>query len=296
MEPTDSCHPIHSAPLGLKRSSILFSLLILLFVASCDLLHESTPPGHTNPIDPSNQNYEPPKAAIVAGPTQNETVTSDTVRFQWVGNLPDSLMQFNCQVDYYPWSGWTSSTETTYTYFDEGVHTFSLKSRYLTGDEQKSPVSVQFTVDAVQGPALMFVPRKTLAATDSLFESEITVEEATNFAGARVQIQYDISVFAVDTVIAYEDSRNILLKNGGTLIDFLQVDRNNGTISLDMAVAGANPGDVSGTGPLGRVRFRVLATAPQTAGFGFTSLSGLRTSGNVTVPMNALVSEVVVIK
>ena len=272
--------------------------LVLLFV-SCDILTNPPPPDRKNPIDPANPNYKQPKAEIISGPADNSTVSDTVVTFQWQGNQPDSVIRFSYRLDSNPWSTPDSSKQKTFSYLDEGVHTFGVKASYLTNIQQDTATSRTFTVDAVKGPALMLVPRKTDIALGSSQQPqpEIYVEEATDLGGAKIVIEYDNTKFDVDSVQVYDDARSILKKNGGTLVNFVDIDRANGVATLSLAVVGGSVQSVSGTGPVGKIWLKLKAVlTPQDLRINFASTSSLRDGNNNVVPIKALVSEVIQIR
>ncbi len=98
----------------------------------------------------------------------------------------------------------------------------------------------------------MFVPRRAEVERGSDFDSDVYVEESTDFAGVKVVIEYDTMSFSFVSAEVYRDrDKSILLKNGGTIIDF--VDFEVGRVIISVAVAGAQPENVSGSGPIASV-------------------------------------------
>jgi len=274
----------------------LYIFLIALVFISCNIVTEPPPPERENPIDPKSPVFQPPKAEIIDGPSNNSIVTEHTVTFKWRGNQADSLMLFSYKLDNQNWSNWSNVKEATFTYLDEGKHTFMVKAKYINNIEQEEPAKVEFTVDAVKGPALMFRPRKVESSVGQSFDVEILVEEATNFAGLKTVITYD-NLFDVEYVQIYKDSVSLLLKNGGNIIDFVAIDKTNRKIEINVAVAGGNPADVNGTGRIGRIRFKVLSGSGETKTISFDSANSImRDSENRTVEIKELVQGIVVVR
>ena len=81
-------------------------------------------------------------------------------------------MLFSYKLDNQNWSNWSNVKEATFTYLDEGKHTFMVKAKYINNIEQEEPAKVDFTVDAVKGPALMFRPRKVEITAGQYFDVE----------------------------------------------------------------------------------------------------------------------------
>lgn len=269
--------------------------MLAIVFAGCNVITEPPPPERENPIDPRNPNFQPPRAEIISGPADNSTVTEHTVTFKWRGNQADSLMLFSYKLDNQNWSEWSNVKEVTFAYLDEGKHTFYVKAKYLNNIEQQQPTQVNFTVDAVKGPAIMFVPRKVEVRPNSSFDAEVYIEEAVDFAGVKIIISYNQLYFDVEDVQVYKDSKSILLKNGGSIIDFVNIDKRDGKVEMNLAVAGGNPTDVNGTGPIGKVRFKVLSdvSSGTNSEIRFDNRSIMRNSNNQTVQIKELVPEVV---
>lgn len=272
-----------------------YVFLVFLTLVGCNIVTEPPPPERENPIDPKSPAFQPPKAEIISGPSDNSTVSEHTVTFKWRGNQADNLMLFSYKLDNQPWSEWSNAKEVTLSYLDEGRHTFMVKAKYVNNIEQQTPTQVNFTVDAVKGPALMFVPRKVETRSNLSFDTEIYVEEASDFAGVKIVILYNTSVFDVENVQVYKDSKSILLKNGGNIIDFVSVNKGAGKVEINLAVAGGNPTDVNGTGPIGKIRFKVLphVSSGTSSEIKFDNSSTMRDSNNQTVQIKELVPEVV---
>ncbi len=269
-------------------------LAVFIFVG-CNVITEPAPPERRNPIDPQNPNFQPPRAEIISGPSDNSTVTTHTVTFQWRGNQADSLMLFSFKLDNQNWSEWSQNKKVTYEYLDEGKHTFYVKAKYVNNIEQQTPTVINFTVDAVKGPSLMFVPRKSVVDKGSVFEVVIFAEEFVNFAGAKIVVNYDSSLLQLYNVEVYKDTRSILLKNGGTIIDFVETET--GKVIMNIAVAGGNPNNVSGTGAIGSLRFKVKDNAlSQRTNIIFTNETVIRDSDNNKVQIKELVQGIVEIK
>jgi len=271
----------------------VFVIFAFIFF-SCNLVTQPPPPERENPIDPKNPNFQPPKVEIISGPKEGDILANHTVTFKWRGNQADSLMLFSYRLDYGTWSPWSSQNEVTFTYLDEGKHTFEVKAKYINNIEGQV-LSINFTVDAVKGPAFMFFPRKSEVSQGSSFDSEIYIEEGANFAGAKIVIEYQQAVFTLENIEIYNDARSIMLKNGGTLIDFVNTNTA-GRVEINVAVAGGSPENVNGTGAIGKVRFRANPGYGGNYEIKFGGESKLRDADNNDIQIKNMVSKVVVIK
>jgi len=270
------------------------SLLFVFIFFGCNLITQPPPPERGNPIDPQNPNFQPPRVEIISGPKEGDVLPNHTVTFKWRGNQADTLMLFSYKLDNENWSPWSNQKEVTFTYLDEGKHTFYIKAKYVNNIEGQA-LEINFIVDAVKGPAIMFFPRKSEIDQGYSFDSEIYVEEAINFAGAKIVIEYQQSVFTLESVEIYKDARSIMLKNGGTLIDFINANTP-GKVEINIAVAGGNPENVNGTGAIGKIRFRANPGYGGNYEIKFGNESKLRDANNNDVQIKNLVSKVVVVK
>ena len=62
------------------RRILLFSSVLFI---SCDIPTFEV----DNPYDPQNPTYVSPSVTIKSGPSNGETITTETVAFSWVGNI-----------------------------------------------------------------------------------------------------------------------------------------------------------------------------------------------------------------
>ena len=52
-----------------------------------------------------------------------------------------------------------------------------MKGRYSTGEEDESPATIGFTVDAIQGPALACYPRRHITGANNSVAFQLMAEE-----------------------------------------------------------------------------------------------------------------------
>jgi len=272
-------------------------IYLSVFCIACNILNSPSPPQRNNPTDPANPNYQAPLVEITAGALNNTTILTDSVTFQWRGNLSDDQMLFSYKLDNNNWSPYNQQKKIVLDLLDEGPHTFSAKAKYLNNTEQQTPTQISFTVDAVKGSALKIVPKKTTVARNGVFEVELFTEEAADFAGAKVVMQYDKNILDLDvTPEIYKDSKSVLLKNGGSIIDIVEIDKVNGLITLNLAVAGGTTTNVNGTGALAKLRFKVITSLATTTEIKILESSSLRKNDNTQVMLNAKGSSTVIIQ
>lgn len=260
----------------------------------CDLADTPSTPVRSNPTDPSSPSFQPPKASITKGLTVGAVLTDHSTVVEWTGNLSDDQMQFSFRLDSGNWSVYSAGRTATFELLDDGEHLFAVKARYLNQVEQVSPTTAPFSVDAVKGPAIHWIPRKTIVNRNNVFDVEIGLEEVTEVAGAKIMIQYDKAKFTLEALPeVYKDSKNFMLKNGGNLIEIVENNITAGTVTYNLAVTGGQPAFVSGSGKLGKLRFRAVAAGGTRQQITVAKESLLRKSDNTVIPIQTIVNAIV---
>lgn len=270
------------------------SIVGVVLLWGCDLANTPSTPTRNNPTDPSSPTFQSPNAVISKGITSGEILANHSTTIEWTGNLSDDQMLYSFRMDSSNWSLFSVGKSASYELLDEGQHLFTVKARYLNQVEQPTPTTVPFSVDAVKGPAVLCTPRKTSIIKNNTFDVEIGLEEVNEVAGVKIMIQYDKTKFSLEAVPeVYKDSKSILLKNGGSVIDIVDINSVTGTITFNLAVAGGNPAFVSGSGKLGKLRFRALANSGTRQQITVGTESLLRKSDNTVIQIQATVNAIV---
>ena len=148
-----------------KTNKTSFLILSLLLFLSCDA--ELV----TNPLDEEGSEYVEPETTITVTDLDGSTLATSTVTIGFEGN--DEVIEYSYNLDSSGYSDWSSSTSATLDYLDEGLHTFSVKGRYASMEEDETPASISFTVNAVTGPALMFYPRRAITSQNNIVTLQI---------------------------------------------------------------------------------------------------------------------------
>ncbi|UCD37149.1 MAG: hypothetical protein JSW54_09975 [Fidelibacterota bacterium] len=225
--------------------------LVLVLVAgwwSC-----VSPPGEPefdNPLDPEGDDYIDPITTIVTTPPG--TVYESSVTISWQGS--HELLEFSWRLDSQSWSAWASDTSITLEYLDEGDHLFEIKSRYATGEEETSPVQVEFTVDAVYNQSLLLYPYRVELVSGQPLEVQLQAHDMPSLTGVEVTLAYDGTSLQPDTAL----TGPFLAKDGGTTITFSEVGE---TWNVSTGVAQGPATGVSGSGTIITFRFDVLRVA-----------------------------------
>ncbi|MFA4907870.1 MAG: cohesin domain-containing protein [archaeon] len=240
-------------------------------------------PGADNPLDPDNPGFIEPAVTIVSGPEYDETVKTHTVTF--ILRLNETASEFTYKLNDGLWSAWQADTTVTLTYLDEGIQEFHFKARNAAGIEQETTDSTYFIVDAVTGPALMFVPRKVIVQQNENFSVEIWAEEVSNLAGTTVEIPINNSEIEFVSADIYESSESFLGKDAGVLV----VNEGSPGESLFRATQYrvGQPATVSGSGSLMRLTFRFKGA--QSTQLAFSSNCAMLDSAMQAIPIQELV-------
>ena len=248
----------------------LLKLYPILFFLSC--AEEFVP---ENPIDPENPSYIPPIVSIVNGITFGETVTSENLSIEYSGN--ESSMLFRTRLDTSNWTGWSNNLFVTLNYMDEGEHEFWLQGKYTTGDTSET-ISVPFTVDAVDGPSLMFFPRRITATQGETVTFSIMAEEVYDLAGLETVLEFDpakVTLMSVSSAGLFDET--------GDPIFFYEHNESQGRLTVTAAVWGDESPAFTGTHPIAIISFRADRTGNISIDFGETSIFRDPNNLNITV-------------
>jgi len=254
-----------------------YILALGLLFLSCEKIE----PNLDNPQDPDNPDYEPPTVAIIAGPADGETVETATVEFEWEGNDLTSFYRYKFTDN--SWTDWTTETLVVFDYLDEGPYYFQVQSSYSTGDTS-SIISTSFTVDAVQGPALMFYPRRQYASIGDTITFQILAEEVDSLAGAEFSINYYYTAAKITSI----DQGSIFVGPGESIFHS-EYDNTEGILSVITAQLGGQVSHISGTGVLATIKLRVLLQNGILQ-FTFDGSEILRDPDNVDIQINQTVN------
>ena len=262
----------------IKRLSII---IVLLFWSCEEIVVQQD-----NPLDPGNPEYDPPVITFVSGPGGGETISTSEATFSWEGN--DLVSEYRTKINNDPWGDWADHTSITLQYLDEGGYTFSIQGRYTTEDTS-AVISNNFSVDAVQGPALMFYPRANFSSVGSNVTFQVLAEEVTSLTAAQFNVTFDPSKLEIVSV-----TQGSLLQINGESIFSTEFDNQAGSLSVITAALGGDLPSVDGTGVLLELVLSVKATGTSNLEFDGTEL--LRDPSNNDITINETVAGVVVVE
>jgi len=227
------------------NNKIFGNLFLMLFLFACG------EPEFDNPVDPDNPDFEIPETIILSGPQEGETVDTSSVTFSWEGN--EQAVEYAYQLNEGGWSLWTKEPSITLNYLDEGDHYFQVKSRYISEDEDETPAEINFTVDAVHGPALRVFPLLTTTSVSQPTIIEIYMEEVENIMASEFSVSYNPLLVTVESV-----SKGELLSNyngESVLIYETQTVDSEASIIFDIGVATRGNAGLIGSGSIISIEF-----------------------------------------
>ncbi|MBT3271440.1 hypothetical protein HN371_30150 [Candidatus Poribacteria bacterium] len=259
------------------RATLPLAAFLLLCVG-CDGL---VPPPYDNCLDENSASYELPAAVITGRPELDFGTAEAEVTFAWRGGN-DCVSEFSHRLNGETWTPWSSLSSVTLTALDEGTHAFEVRARYPTEVESSAPDRRTFTVDAVNGPALMIRPRQTRASVGDTFEVDVMAEEVEGLMLAHVMIEYDVSALRLS---GPPQEASFVSQQGGVAI-FLYREAD-GSIDISIGVATADPPGVSGSGAIATLGFQLLRQARSAISFG--AATELRDASNLPIASTTFV-------
>jgi len=171
---------------------------------------------------------------------------SADIDLTWTGN--DRAEEYQIVLDGDE-SAWIDTTSTALTGLDEGLHVLIVRARQdtLIG----SDTTVQFEVDAIQGPGVLFSPRKV----SGISLVTVYLEDVQSLMSAHIEIATDEDT----TQLTNFEPNKTYAGDGSLLILTDAIDR--GHIVLDIAFTGAL------NGAEGRVELGTFLVRGVTEGF-----------------------------
>lgn len=120
----------------------------------------------------------PPGTEILTGPAEGARVSSTTAVFEFDSSAADAA-EFLCRLDGSPWAPCDSDSDQTYMGLADGDHTFSVRARDAAGNDDPSPPSRSWTVDATPPQTVIAAgPSGTVRSTSAKFEIQSDDSEA----------------------------------------------------------------------------------------------------------------------
>ena len=237
-----------------------------------------------NSLDTVNPDYIPPETTITSD-IDGSTLDTSAVTITFEGN--DEVTEYSYSADSSSWSSWVASTSYTMEYLDEGQHTFSVKGRYASGDEDESPSAAVFTVDAVMDSSLRLYPLRHIISVDSTITCHIMAEEVDSLMSATITLSYDVAALEIISV-----SQGDMFTGSGesVLID----ESASGSLTIHTMFMGGDSPYVSGTGTLAVIVVKALVAGSHTLSLDGTQI--LKTHTNRSISIQETVNGLVVVE
>lgn len=263
----------------------MFRLYLALLVATLLAAGCAKPsaPQHTNLFDPDNADYKNPRLEITSGPADGQDISTTGTTFAWEGKGSAYEYSWRC-VDLYgfngAWSDWGTGASCTLTNMYEGLHAFEVRAKNQNGDVGQT-VARSFTVNNVNGPALMIYPRVLTVNATQTFDVYCMLEEATaNVGSAHLVLQFPEANLQLQSVTAGA----IWTANSGTVVGPYP-NNSPGTVDVSLGVAGGHPAGVNGSGQLLKLTFQAMHAGTET--ISYTTAAGVRDTLNGNISLTA---------
>jgi hypothetical protein len=255
---------------------------------------EEIQPELDNPYDPENPNYISPEFYFINDFQSGDTLDNFEQSIAWSGN--EFATEFRYKYNQEPWSDWGTVLSLELTFLDEGDYQLLGQARSLSGEE--TPVdTLKFVIDAVQGPALMFFPRRHIALQGDTVTFHIIAEEVENLAGAEINlnissIESQLEVISITEGTMFSDiGESIFIYEENGQNGYMEnINNNTGDISIWTATLGGSQTAVSGSGTLVEI---TVAITGFSWGVNYIEFSGeeiLRDPDNNSIIINETVN------
>ena len=170
-----------------------FSLLVIIIFLSCEELT----------VEDLLSDFSTDNIPVTTLSALNSTFESSSVSISWAGNEYATSFSYRLEPlsyldtikTYTSWSIWDTLNTVTFTNLDDGNYTFYIKSRF-TVENEETPQSISFIVDAIAGPALRVYPLYKKVTSGENFSMYIYVEDVVDLAGMELHLSYPVSLSA----------------------------------------------------------------------------------------------------
>ena len=217
-------------------------LLTFIFLLSC----EDNIPARDNPLDDKSEDYIAPIINLLTDIADGDTLFSESFLLEYEGN--ELVSEFRYKLDNFDWIEWNEDASVLLDYLDEGAHQIYAQSRYLNGDTSNI-LNINFIVDAVSGPALMFSPRRHFAEQNRSVTFQILAEEVSNLMASEIHLSYDITKIQIVSV-----SQGSILENRDNIfiVDYYphETATNIGFIKINTTLLDEDFSYLNGTGSI----------------------------------------------
>jgi len=185
------------------------------------------------------------------------------VTITWRAGTTRCSHLFRSRLDGGAWTSWSTFTNRTLEHLDDNLpgenYVFEVQAAYDPSHSsmvQTTPTSVQFTVDAVDGPSFRLSPLYSEGSSSDVFGLDLIAEEVDALMMVKAVITFDPNLVKV----SWWEFGYFLTTNGGTLLSYDQTDNISGRFEINLSVVDAAPEGVTGSGKLITIHFQGQTT------------------------------------
>ena len=238
----------------------ILSLLFAIFFLSSE----------DDPIDDLLSDFSTENSPITTISTTEATYSSSSVSLSWAGNEYATSFSYRLEPlsytdiveTYTNWSVWDTVNTVTFVNLDDGSYNFHIKSRFTVENEELSQ-SVNFIVDAIEGPALRMYPLYQRVSQGENFNMYIFIEDVVELAVLELHLSYPSSNISISTI-----TPGTILSSSPLFFD--TINSTDGTIEL---IATAEDFTTyTGSGVLAKLTLSALSTGLDTLHIKDTSI------------------------
>ena len=207
-----------------------------------------------NDWDSENPDYIPPQVNIIyTEPAIDDQgfIYDNNITLAWEGNAQD--MQYRYRSNNSAWTPWDSVKIINLDFLDEGEFEFIVQGKYLSGAVVENPDTLNFKVNAVEGPALIFYPRREFVEQNEIVNFQILGEEVVNLMSAEISLSFDPSSLQVESI-----NQGDFFQSGQESIFSYDINYNEGTIVILTSIINNDSPSVFGTGELFNIDFKLI--------------------------------------
>ena len=231
------------------NKTIILSVIIALLFA-CDVPEE---PEFDNPLDPDvDITYISPKMVFTQTPGNGIVLETETIELSWEGN--ETATEFAWLLDDDTEKIWSGDLSLKLEYLDEGQHRLTFFCRNEVEVEGDMSLSLDFTVDAVKGPALMFEHRRIFVQQNEMFSINIYLEEVSELMGLSFELPFNSEELEFQSCEILPEISNIMKSGGAEIWDV--IEQKEGMLMVDITRMITPRSGTDGSGPVLTLNFR----------------------------------------
>lgn len=214
-------------------ASLLTVMSAVIIFSGC--VKEKSKDNIVNTFDTTSIAYVPPLTTLLSTPPSDIEINSSTVTVRWEGSKDVVGVQY--KLDDEDWSDVITLSDVTVSDLDEGEHIIIIRAQHKNGSLEIKPHTVKFKVNAVHGPALMFLKRKKIVKQNTVFQYFVKAEEVDSLMGFSGVIIFNSTRLQVNSIT----TGNVKKYPNLVWEPYSVIDNVNGKVRLDLAIFGGSP-------------------------------------------------------